>query len=138
MSQKIIKLELENVKRVRAVEISPSPVGLTTIGGKNCQGKTSILDAITYALGGEKYRPSNLQREGSSTEASIRVTMSNGLVVERSGKNAALKVIDPSGARGGQRLLDSFFLAVSYKQLRAHETGLDIVCRLLLEKKKNI
>jgi len=108
MSQKIIKLELENVKRVRAVEISPSPVGLTTIGGKNCQGKTSILDAITYALGGEKYRPSNLQREGSSAEASIRVTMSNGLVVERSGKNAALKVIDPSGARGGQRLLDSF------------------------------
>ena len=108
MNCKITKFELENVKRVRAVEISPSPVGLTTIGGKNCQGKTSILDAITYALGGEKYRPSNLQREGSSAEASIRVTMSNGLVVERSGKNAALKVIDPSGARGGQRLLDSF------------------------------
>ena len=108
MSQKIIKLELENVKRVRLVDITPAAVGLTTIGGKNCQGKTSILDAITYALGGEKYRPSNLQREGSSAEASIRVTMSNGLVVERSGKNAALKVIDPSGARGGQRLLDSF------------------------------
>lgn len=108
MNCKITKFELENVKRVRLVDITPSPVGLTTIGGKNCQGKTSILDAITYALGGEKYRPSNLQREGSSAEASIRVTMSNGLVVERSGKNAALKVIDPSGARGGQRLLDSF------------------------------
>jgi DNA repair exonuclease SbcCD ATPase subunit len=108
MSCKITKLELENVKRVRAVEITPAQTGLTTIGGKNCQGKTSILDAITYALGGEKYRPSNLQREGSSAEANIRVTMSNGLVVERSGKNAALKVIDPSGARAGQRLLDSF------------------------------
>jgi DNA repair exonuclease SbcCD ATPase subunit len=108
MSYKIIKLELENVKRVRAVEITPAAVGLTTIGGKNCQGKTSILDAITYALGGEKYRPSNLQREGSTAEASIRITMSNGLVVERSGKNASLKVIDPSGARAGQRLLDSF------------------------------
>jgi hypothetical protein len=108
MSCKIIKLELENVKRVRAVEITPAQTGLTTIGGKNCQGKTSILDAITYALGGEKYRPSNLQREGSSAEANIRVTMSNGLIVERSGKNAALKVIDPSGSRAGQRLLDSF------------------------------
>jgi DNA repair exonuclease SbcCD ATPase subunit len=108
MSYKIIKLELENVKRVRAVEITPAAVGLTTIGGKNCQGKTSILDAITYALGGETYRPSNLQREGSTAEASIRITMSNGLVVERSGKNASLKVIDPSGARAGQRLLDSF------------------------------
>lgn len=108
MSYKIIKLELENVKRVRAVEITPAAVGLTTIGGKNCQGKTSNLDAICFALGGEKYRPSNLQREGSSAEASIRITMSNGLVVERSGKNASLKVIDPSGARAGQRLLDSF------------------------------
>ena len=29
-------------------------------------------------------------------------------------------------------------IAVSYTHLRAHETVLDIVCRLLLEKKKNI
>ena len=28
--------------------------------------------------------------------------------------------------------------AVSYTHLRAHETGLDLVCRLLLEKKNNI
>ena len=28
-------------------------------------------------------------------------------------------------------------LAVSYTHLRAHETVLDLVCRLLLEKKKN-
>jgi len=108
MNCKITKFELENVKRVRLVDITPAAVGLTTIGGKNCQGKTSNLDAICFALGGEKYRPSNLQREGSSAEASIRITMSNGLVVERSGKNASLKVIDPSGARAGQRLLDSF------------------------------
>ena len=32
--------------------------------------------------------------------------------------------------------LDSPFTAVSYTHLRAHETVLDIVCRLLLEKKK--
>ena len=30
------------------------------------------------------------------------------------------------------------FYAVSYTHLRAHETVLDLVCRLLLEKKKNI
>ena len=29
-------------------------------------------------------------------------------------------------------------IAVSYTHLRAHETVLDLVCRLLLEKKKNI
>ena len=29
-----------------------------------------------------------------------------------------------------------FFMAVSYTHLRAHETEADLVCRLLLEKKK--
>ena len=36
------------------------------------------------------------------------------------------------------RMLDmGFYDAVSYTHLRAHETVLDLVCRLLLEKKKN-
>jgi hypothetical protein len=34
--------------------------------------------------------------------------MSNGLVVERKGKNSDLKVIDPSGNKGGQSLLNDF------------------------------
>ena len=34
--------------------------------------------------------------------------MSNGLIVERKGKNSDLKVIDPNGQKGGQQLLDSF------------------------------
>ena len=40
--------------------------------------------------------------------ASIRVELSNGLVVERKGKNATLTVTDPTGIRHGQKLLDSF------------------------------
>jgi hypothetical protein len=108
MSCKITKLELENVKRVRAVEITPAQTGLTLIGGNNCQGKTSILDTICYSLGGEKYRPSNLQREGAESEAYSKIVLSNGIVVERKGKNAALKVTDPSGMKAGQKLLDDF------------------------------
>lgn len=108
MTVKITSLELENVKRVRAVRLEPAADGLTLIGGDNRQGKTSILDAICYALGGERYRPSNLQREGGSADARIELVLSNGLKVERAGKNAALKVTDPSGAKAGQRLLDSF------------------------------
>ena len=46
MSVKINKLELENVKRVRAVALEPTENGLTVIGGRNGQGKTSVLDAI--------------------------------------------------------------------------------------------
>jgi len=105
---KIVSLELENVKRVRAVALSPAATGLTVIGGDNRQGKTSILDGICYALGGERYRPTNLQREDGQATARIEVTLSNGLKVERKGKNAALTVTDTTGTRQGQRLLDTF------------------------------
>lgn len=105
---KINKLEIENTKRVRAVSLEPSANGLTIIGGNNQQGKTSVLDAICWALGGNKYKPSNAQREGSMLPPSINITLSNGLIVQRKGKNSDLKVIDPSGNKSGQRLLDSF------------------------------
>lgn len=104
----INKLEIENVKRVKAVKLEPSATGLTIVGGNNNQGKTSVLDAIAWALGGNKYKPSQAQREGSTIPPSLKITLSNGLVVERSGKNSTLKVIDPSGNKAGQNLLDSF------------------------------
>lgn len=108
MTMKINSLQLENVKRIKAVQLKPSENGLTIIGGNNEQGKTSVLDAIAWALGGEKYRPSEAQREGSTLPPSLRIVMNNGLVVERKGKNSDLKVTDPSGKRAGQMLLNEF------------------------------
>ncbi|MGT2895935.1 hypothetical protein Javan173_0040 [Streptococcus phage Javan173] len=104
----INKLEIENVKRIKAVKVEPAAKGLTIIGGNNNQGKTSVLDAIAWALGGNKYKPSQAMREGSQVPPTLKITMSNGLVVERKGKNASLKVIDPNGQKAGQQLLDSF------------------------------
>lgn len=111
MSVKINALEFENVKRIKAVALEPSANGLTVIGGKNNQGKTSVLDAICWALGGEKYRPSKAQREGAVIPPSLKVTLSNGIVVERKGKNSALKVTDMNGNKSGQQLLNSFIEA---------------------------
>lgn len=108
MSVKINSLEFENVKRIKAVQLTPAKNGLTVIGGDNRQGKTSVLDAIAWALGGDRFKPSNPQREGSVIEPHLKVTLDNGIVVERSGKNSSLKVIDPSGNKGGQQLLNSF------------------------------
>lgn len=105
---KITSLELENIKRIKAVQITPTESGLTVIGGRNGQGKTSVLDAIMWILGGERYRPSEPKREGSVTPPYGKITLSNGLVVERKGKNSDLKVIDPSGNRAGQQLLNEF------------------------------
>lgn len=108
MTIKINALQVENVKRVKAVALEPSANGLTVIGGKNGQGKTSVLDAIAWALGGDRYRPSNPEREGSTLPPHIKLTLSNGLTVERSGKNSALKVVDTTGKRSGQQLLNEF------------------------------
>ena len=105
---KINSLELDDVKRIRAVKLEPSENGLTIIGGKNNQGKTSVLDAIAWALGGDKFRPSGAMRDGSTVPPHLKVKLSNGIIVERCGKNSDLKVIDETGKRGGQQLLNAF------------------------------
>ena len=105
---KISRLEAENIKRVRAVALEPTANGLTVIGGNNRQGKSSVLDAIIWALGGNKYRPSEAKRQGSTIPPYIRIVLDNGFIVERKGKNGTLKVTDPSGKKSGQQVLDEF------------------------------
>lgn len=105
---KINRLEIENVKRIHSAVVEPAQDGLTIIGGKNRQGKTSVLDAIAWALGGAKYQPSQATNTDSAIPPRLKVIMDNGLVVERKGKNSDLKVTDPSGKKGGQQLLNEF------------------------------
>ena len=108
MSVKINELQIENVKRIKAVKLEPTANGLTIVGGKNNQGKTSVLDSIAWALGGDRFKPSQANREGSVTQPYLKITLSNGVVVERTGKNSSLKVIDPNGNKAGQQLLNEF------------------------------
>lgn len=113
MSVKITQFEAENVKRIKAVQIIPAENGLTLIGGDNNQGKTSVLDSIAWALGGDKFRPAAAQRDGANAPAHLRVVLSNGCIVERKGKNSALTVTDPTGKRAGQQLLNEFVEALA-------------------------
>jgi len=62
---KIIKLEAENIKRLRAVSIKPDGA-MVVIGGRNGAGKTSVLDSIEMALAGGKSIPPRPVRDGSS------------------------------------------------------------------------
>ncbi|MBP1764149.1 MAG: chromosome segregation protein [Firmicutes bacterium] len=108
MPVKINSLEIENVKRVKAVMLEPTQNGLTVIGGKNGQGKTSILDGTAWGLGGDKFKPSTPERDGSMVPPKLKIVLNNGFIVERTGKNSSLKVTDPKGNKAGQQLLNEF------------------------------
>jgi hypothetical protein len=59
----VIRLEAENFKRLRAVEITPEG-NVVQIGGKNGSGKSSVLDAIYVALVGRSAAPPKPIRDG--------------------------------------------------------------------------
>lgn len=105
---KILCFSAGNFKALKAFYCEPKPEGLTVIGGGNGAGKSSCLDALAFAVGGAKYRPSNPKREGAVGDTSLHVDLSNGITVERKGKNLSLTVTDREGARHGQELLDAF------------------------------
>ena len=76
----IVKLTAENVKRLQAVEIKPDG-SLVVIGGRNGQGKTSVLDSIMYGLAGGKSLPSMPIRKGEE-KASVEIDLGD-MVVKR-------------------------------------------------------
>ncbi len=77
---KIIKLTAENVKRLKAIEITPEG-NLVVIGGMNDQGKTSTIDSIAMAFGGKKYIPSKPVRKG--TKKATIVAETEDLIITR-------------------------------------------------------
>lgn len=61
--QTIIRLEASNVKRLKAVSVSPNGE-LVIVSGANAQGKSSLLDSVAFLIGGKKMIPSKAVREG--------------------------------------------------------------------------
>ena len=109
MSVTIYQLSLSNFKGiVEVLEMEPSPTGLTVVGGPNRSGKTSFINGLSWLLGGEKFRPSKPWRDGSATPPELHAVLSNGIIVNRKGKNSNLTVTDPTGKRGNQTLLKEF------------------------------
>lgn len=70
---KIISLYVENIKKIKALEIKPDG-NTIIISGKNGNGKSSTIDAIAMALGGKKLIPAKPVREGETT-AKIEVDL---------------------------------------------------------------
>jgi hypothetical protein len=85
---KIVRLDVENVMRLRAVRIEPDPDGnLVVIGGKNGAGKTSVLDSIAMALGGK----------GAIPPKPVRAGKKSAKIVARLGDLTVTRTISPDG-----------------------------------------
>lgn len=116
---KIVSLQAENVKRLRAVEIRPDGA-LVVIKGKNGAGKSSVLDAIWMALGGKSAIPSEPVRTGNK-KASIRLELTD-LVVTRTltpDGGGTLKVEGKDGTKfsSPQAMLDKLVANLSFDPL---------------------
>ena len=117
---KIIQFNAENVKKIKAVEIKPSSY-VVEISGKNENGKTSLLDAIYYALGGKEALKSTTKpiRTGEKS-AKIKLDLGD-VVVERrfTEKDSYLSVTTKEGAKfpSPQALLDTMVGRISFDPL---------------------
>lgn len=77
---RIVKLTAENFKRLVAVEITPDG-DIVEICGPNEAGKSSIMDVISTALGGEDQVPEMPIRKGE-TEAFLKVDLGEIAVIK--------------------------------------------------------
>lgn len=105
---KIVSLRAENAKRIQALLLKPSANGLTVIGGKCDQGKSTVLDLIAWAAGGNRYKPTTPKRDGAIGNPFIELKFDNGVVSTISGQNSTITVTDSTGKKAGLELLKSF------------------------------
>ncbi len=120
---KIIQLEAENVKRLRAVTIRPDG-NLVEITGRNGQGKSSVLDAIWWALSGTTHIQAVPIRKGED-EARIRLDLGEIKVVRTfkkredgsAGTNLIVESVEGARFPSPQRMLDSLLGALSFDPL---------------------
>lgn len=106
---RVIALHVENVKRLVAVDIRPTG-NTVTLTGKNGAGKSSVLDAIAYALGGAALLPEEPMRRGTS-HAVVRVDLGE-LRVERKwtesgGSTLTVTAADGTRCPSPQAILDA-------------------------------
>lgn len=78
---RIVQLDIQNVMRVNAVHIEPDG-HVVILGGKNAQGKTSVLDSISMAIGGARLCPDVPIKEGEDT-AEISLTLGDLAVTRK-------------------------------------------------------
>jgi len=116
---KIIKLRAENIKKLVAVEITPSG-SVIKITGKNASGKTSVLDSMYWALGGLNSIQAQPIRKGQ-TRAKVELDLGEFTVkrIFNEGGTTSLTIENKDGLRfkSPQTLLDGLLGKLSFDPL---------------------
>lgn len=108
---RITAVAVRDFKRIKDINIKPdADRSIILIGGKNAQGKTSLLDALTVAFGGKKMQPADPVRRGAD-DAEILIELDGGdLTIRRqidASGESTLEVRSPMGAvKAPQETLD--------------------------------
>lgn len=114
---RIIQFQAENVKRIKAIEITPKE-DVIILSGKNEQGKTSVLDAIWSAI---KYRAAakkspDLLRAGEDN-GYVTIDLGDYIVTRKfTESGSTLEVRTPEGVKqpSPQKLLDGLYNDLSF------------------------
>lgn len=98
---KITSITVDNIKRISHAEVTPG-THLFIVGGKNEQGKSTLLDAVEMAFGGKRVMPAMPIRDGSES-AEIVVQLDDGYRVRQrhtpSGVTTTLTHVGDDGVR---------------------------------------
>lgn len=116
---KIIHLKSENIKRIKAVSVSPEG-NVVVVSGQNDAGKSSVLDSIAYALGGKDLICDVPIRTGAS-KAKIVVDLGEFKVTRSFSAlgGSTLTIEDASGnpQRSPQTVLDRLTSKIAFDPL---------------------
>ncbi len=117
---KIIKLHCENIKKIKVVSITPDG-SIIQITGPNGSGKTSVLDAIYWALAGGNAIDSKPVRDGTES-ATITLDLGEFTVIrtfKADGATTKLEVITAAGAKypSPQKRLDALLGSLTFDPL---------------------
>lgn len=119
---KILKFQAQNIKRIKAVEITPEG-NVVILTGKNGAGKSTVLDSIVYALCGKDSLPLEPLRRGSKNgsitldlggEVKCKVTR----IFTESGTKLEVMDAGEKPVNGPQTFIDRFVGAISMDPTR--------------------
>lgn len=115
-ARRVVNLQARNVMRLKAVDVTPPHAGVFGVGGKNEQGKTTLLQCVQMACAGKGAIPGEPLRRGAR-KGEITLDLGDIRIVRTFSENDShLKVERSDGSRvaSPQALLDQLYNKVAF------------------------